>query len=166
MTTHRYIMGIDPGFSGAISVYCPSSKDCVCMYDMPTRPAAKGERLMLDLPALVKLFDALTPLDLGLVGSCFVEEPSAMPGQGVTSMFRFGHACGAVQAMAYAFGIPNIVLVRPAVWKSAMGLSSDKNASREKATKLFPAHADLWKLKKHDGRAEALLLAVFGARYV
>jgi crossover junction endodeoxyribonuclease RuvC len=50
--------------------------------------------------------------------------------------------------------------VTPAVWKRSYGLSRDKHASLFKARLMFPA-ADLH-LAKHDGRAEALLIAQYG----
>ena len=58
-----------------------------------------------------------------------------------------------------------LVLVPPQVWKRRFNLTSDKDASRARASELLPAHAHLWPLKEHDGRAEAALLALYGARY-
>jgi hypothetical protein len=79
-----------------------------------------------------------------------------MPRQGVASAFNFGVGFGSVLAVLQARHIA-IELVTPAVWKRAMGLSADKRASLDKARLLYPT-ADLG-LAKHDGRAEALLLA-------
>jgi crossover junction endodeoxyribonuclease RuvC len=79
-----------------------------------------------------------------------------MPRQGVASSFAFGVVFGSILSVLQAMQI-GIDLVTPATWKRALGLSSDKRASLDKARLLFPT-ADLH-LAKHDGRAEALLLA-------
>ena len=88
-----------------------------------------------------------------------------MPAQGVTSSFSFGVVFGAIQqAVACNFYKPAL-LVTPQRWKGHFGLDSNKDASRARASELLPAHAHLWPLKKHDGRAEAALLALYGHRY-
>ncbi len=89
-----------------------------------------------------------------------LEESQPMPGQGVKSMFTIGLGFGAWLALLAALEIP-YERVRPTVWKRALKLpGKDKEAARLKAQQLFPS-ADL-QLKKHHGRAEALLLADFG----
>jgi hypothetical protein len=52
-----------------------------------------------------------------------------------------------------------LVYVAPSTWKRHLGLSKDKGASRQRAVELWPDRADLFKLAKHDGRAEAALIA-------
>ncbi len=79
-----------------------------------------------------------------------------MPRQGIASAFNFGVGFGSVLSILQARHL-SIELVTPVVWKRAMGLSKDKRASLDKARLLYPA-ADL-SLAKHEGRAEALLLA-------
>ncbi len=92
----------------------------------------------------------------GRPARAIVERVSAMPRRGVASAFNFGVGFGSVLAVLQARHVA-IELVTAAVWKRALGLSSDKAASLHKARLLCPA-AELH-LAKHDGRAEALLLA-------
>ena len=81
-----------------------------------------------------------------------------MPKQGVASSFTFGRTLGVAETAAAALGAP-VLYLPPATWKKAMGLTSDKEASRALATSLFPLDAAQWSRKKDDGRAEAALLA-------
>lgn len=94
-----------------------------------------------------------------------VEDVHARPGQGVTSMFRFGVTAGAIQGVLAALMVPSFY-VTPNVWKHLMHLSSDKNLSREKAKVVAPEFADRFARVKDDGRAEALMIAVYGSLYV
>ena len=79
-----------------------------------------------------------------------------MPGQGIASSFQFGVGFGSILSVLQALHV-NIEFVTPAVWKKSYGLGTDKHASLHKGRLLFPT-ADLH-LAKHDGRAEALLIA-------
>lgn len=156
------ILGIDPGFTGALALYNPD-QHTVTIGDMPTttRRMSGGKlRTELNIPAVLHWLDAhLPPADV----VAWVEDPHALPKQGITSAFRFGQVCGAMQAAVLAYHIP-LHLVAPATWKKAMGLSADKVGCQHRASQLLPAHAHLWPLKKHDGRAEAALLAWYGAQ--
>jgi crossover junction endodeoxyribonuclease RuvC len=88
-----------------------------------------------------------------------IEQVSAMPKQGVTSVFTFGVAYGTVIGIASGAGIP-VHFVIPRRWKSHFKLiGREKEASRELAIQLYPAAASSLTLKKHHGRADALLLA-------
>lgn len=150
----KAIAGIDPGLDGAIALVTSSTIDIL---DMPTFEL-KGKR-HLDLFGIARFFD----LHAGSIVRAIIEEPSAMPGQGVSSMFKFGFNCGVAQMAAACSFIPT-KLVRPNMWKAAMGLSSDKDASRALASRMFPKFSHLWALKKHNDRAEAVLLAVYGSK--
>ena len=157
------ILGVDPGFTGALALYHPEQHTLV-IADMPTtqrRMSGNKLRTELNIPALLHWLDTHLPV-AGVVA--WVEDPHALPKQGITSAFRFGHVCGAIQAALLAYRVP-LHLTPPATWKKAMGLSADKVGCQHKASQLMPAHAHLWPLKKHDGRAEAALLALYGARY-
>lgn len=150
----KSIAGIDPGLDGAIALVSSSN---IIIFDMPTFEL-KGKR-HVDNYGLARFFD-LHASDI--VRAC-VEDPNAMPHDGVASAHKFGVNCGVVkQAVASCF-IP-MFLVKPAKWKMAMGLSSDKDASRALASRMFPKFSHLWPLKKHEGRCEAVLLAVYGAK--
>jgi hypothetical protein len=77
-------------------------------------------------------------------------------------VFKFGFTAGALAGVVAASYIP-MHLVKPAVWKGLMGLSHDKKLSLAKATALYPSASHYWRRAKDDGRAEAVLLAHFGA---
>ena len=93
--------------------------------------------------------------------SFWIEKVGAMPGQGVTSMFRFGFGAGLWHGICGAKGIvPN--LIQPGPWKASFGLNDDKNAARAKATEIAPTLSEYWPLVKHDGVAESFLIAHYG----
>lgn len=149
------LMGIDPGFSGAIAVYNPKKNKIVDVIDMPTTVDKKPQILISELSSFIGIYAPTTRL-------CVIEDVGAMPGQGVVSMFRFGFATGIAHGVVGSFLIPTY-LVKPQIWKACFGLSREKHFSIEKAKKFFPDVADKFTAKK-DGRAEAALLAKFGER--
>jgi hypothetical protein len=94
----------------------------------------------------------------------FVERAQAMPGQGASSGFKYGRAVGALEAAVTCCGIP-LTIVEPSMWKKFHGLhGADKEPSRQKALMLFPAAHALLARRKDHGRAEAALIALFGAK--
>jgi crossover junction endodeoxyribonuclease RuvC len=143
------VMGIDPGISGAVAFYFPMVNR-IAVDDVPV---AGGEINTAELARVVRLHQPSLAV---------IEKVSAMPGQGVTSMFNFGRSYGDVRGVIGALGVP-LHLVTPQKWKRHFGLSSDKDESRLRAIRTFPAAAESFKLKKHDGRAEAALIALYGA---
>lgn len=156
-----FYLGIDPGLSGALAFYNPGA-NLLSIFDMPTHEIKVNGKLkrQLDLYGLGRIIDTMGH-DLVVA---LVEQVNAMPKQGVTSSFNFGFNAGCAQMAVAALGIP-LRLVSPQKWKKEMGLSSDKDASRREASRVMPKHADLWPLVKHDGRAEAALLAYYASRH-
>lgn len=156
----KYILGIDPGAHGALAFYDPDNND-LQVFDMPVHIITKNgkKKTTIDLYQLGSILDIWR----NDVRHAWVENVNALPGQGVTSMFNFGFAAGCAQMAVAANAIP-MSLVAPAVWKRAMGLTNDKDASRRVASMLLPKHANNWPLVKHDGRAEATLLAFYGSK--
>lgn len=156
-----YYLGIDPGLSGALAFYSPEG-NTLSIFDMPTHEiTVNGKRKrQLDLYSLGRIIDALAH-DIAVA---LVEQVNAMPKQGVTSSFNFGFNAGCAQMAVAALGLP-LRTVTPQKWKKEMGLSSDKDASRREASRAMPKHAGLWPLVKHDGRAEAALLAFYASRH-
>jgi crossover junction endodeoxyribonuclease RuvC len=150
MTVPPLIIGVDPGLTGAVAVLGPAG-EIEHLADLPV--IHDGRLAWIDGGALQTL---LIETVAGRPARAVVERVGAMPRQGVASAFTFGVTFGSILAVLQARQIA-IELVTPAVWKRALGLGSDKRASLDKARLLFPA-ADL-RLAKHDGRAEALLLA-------
>ena len=154
------IAGIDPGKSGAMAIVYPDN--VVHFFDVPT-VKLKGK----DKPAW-KEWDRTwrSALDFAGVDMIVIESVSAMPRQGVTSMFNFGRSLGFIHAIAASTGAV-IEFVTPAVWKTKMGLlNSSKNASREVAGTLLPSAVPNLTRVKDDGRAEAALLALYGRKYL
>ena len=93
--------------------------------------------------------------------SVVVEQVSAMPGQGVTSMFNFGQSFGVIKGICSAMELP-IYYVRPAKWKKYFNLiNSEKDASRTKAIEMFPKISHKLSRKKDNNKAEAILIAQF-----
>jgi crossover junction endodeoxyribonuclease RuvC len=94
----------------------------------------------------------------------YVEQVHAMPGQGVTSMFNFGHSCGTVMGVLGAMGLP-CSLVTPQSWKKAAGLiGTDKDAARARAIQLWPKWRELDKKGKGQALADAALIALTGEK--
>lgn len=146
-------IGIDPGMTGAISFLGQgqNAEPPVCkVFDLPV--IRDGALSWIDGARLRSRI--LSERD----GPCFavIERVSAMPKQGVASSFNFGVGFGSVLGVLGAIGIP-VEFVTPSKWKRELGLSRDKHASLHKARLLFP-DCEL-SLCKHEGRAEALLIA-------
>jgi crossover junction endodeoxyribonuclease RuvC len=92
-----------------------------------------------------------------------IEDVGVMGGhEGTVSMFNFGRNTGVIHGVLGVCSIP-MFFVKPAVWKMIMGLSQNKDDSRALASRLYPNDSARWPRKKDDGRAEAALLAAFGA---
>jgi crossover junction endodeoxyribonuclease RuvC len=160
------IIGIDPGLSGAIAVVDLDSNTLVDMIDMPlfekpTESRVSGVFRYIDIQGLSSMIDTYAPH----TSIAVLEEPGAMPGQGLGSTFRFGHICGQLHGLMAGHYIPTVP-VKPGVWKGALGLTSDKDTSRVFASQLFPDYGYLWAKKKHNDRAEAALLTVYGKKYL
>jgi crossover junction endodeoxyribonuclease RuvC len=153
-------IGIDPGLSGAVAVLTADGT-LEALYDTPTLTLAtsRGRRQEYDVPGLVALLGPYRGAQVHVA----IEEAQAMPGQGVRSMFTCGVGFGVWLGVLAALQLPHS-RVRPFVWKRALGLSKDKEQARLRAQQLFP-QADL-RLRKHHGRAEALLLARYGQRHI
>lgn len=143
-------IGIDPGLSGAVAILSPGG-EFEAVHDLPV--IRDHSLSWIDGSQLQSiLLDTLR----GRTAHAVVERVSAMPKQGIASAFTFGVGFGSILSVLQAMHI-SIELVTPAVWKRSLNLSKDKHASLHKARLLFP-YAELH-LAKHDGRAEALLIA-------
>ena len=90
-----------------------------------------------------------------------IEHVTAMPGQGVTSMFNFGQSFGILKGVCSAMRLP-MFFVRPAKWKKYYNLiNSQKDASRTKAIEIFPYISTQLSRKKDANKADAILIASF-----
>ena len=146
----KHVIGIDPGFSGAIALL---NNIGLTIYDMPVH-LIKG-RNQVDAKQLNCIIKNVA------TEFAIIEDVHAMPEQGVTSTFRFGYNAGILLGVLAANDV-KILRVMPAVWKTALGLSKNKKDSLALAKKTFPAYQDLFKRAKDDGRAEAALMAFMG----
>ena len=152
-------LGIDPGLSGALAFY---NKDdhSLALHDMPVVEMVRNGKAKREVsPHLIS----------EIIGGCptqsakaFVERVSAMPGQGVTSVFSFGRSSGIIEGALAALGV-SYTLVTPQAWMKATGIRAGKDGSRQRAMELFPNYADLFARKKDDGRSDAALIAYYGA---
>ena len=153
------IAGIDPGLSGAIALLDAESGGVIDCVDMPTHQLLRGGKAKreLDAHALAGM------IGRDRIGHCFIEAVSSMPGQGVSSVFSFGKSFGIVLGILAAQQIA-FTLVSPVTWKKALGVPAAKDGARARASQLLPAASHHWPLIKHDGRAEAALIAYWGLR--
>ena len=151
------IIGIDPGLNGAIAVLQENKVKEI--FDVPVMPEGKKNKRQLNSAQLVKLLkDIISDREEVVV---IVENVSAMPGQGVTSMFNFGQTFGAIKGICAALGLP-IFFVRPAKWKKHFDLiNSSKDASRTKAIEMYPSLSDQLSKKKDVNKSDAILIARF-----
>ena len=145
-------IGIDPGLTGAIGILRNGSYRTV--QDMPTvirgATGTKREVNPVDLMDILREFTGVEDARVAL------EKVNAMPGQGVSGVFSFGDSFGTARTAVAACRFET-VYVAPQTWKKHFKLDKDKERSRALAIRMFPG-APL-NLKKHDGRAEALLMA-------
>lgn len=117
----------------------------------------RGTRQVYDVPGMAAMLKPYAALHTHV----YIEESQPMPGQGTRSMFTTGYGYGLWIGILATLRIA-YTPIRPGIWKRALALGKDKEASRLRAMQLYPG-ADL-RLKKHHGRAEALLLAAYGLR--
>lgn len=146
------VVGVDPGASGAIVLL---DNDVPIEWTlMPTMKVGSATRV--NAAALAKWFED------SQAEHVFIEQVGAMPGQGVTSMFNFGHSCGTVMGVVAALVIPH-TMVTPQAWKKAAGLiGTDKDAARSRAIQMWPYWRELDKKGAGQALADAALIARYG----
>jgi Holliday junction resolvasome RuvABC endonuclease subunit len=155
------LIGVDPGAGGAIALIDETGR-IVAIADMPT-VEVRGRR-RVDPVALAALLREWAPR------AAIVEEVHSQPNDGHVGAFAFGKATGVALGVLATLGV-SVTEVPPQEWKRAMRVPSAdtsakrKEASRARASQLLPAAAPKWwPLKKHNGRAEAALIGLFGLR--
>src|SRR5262245_13567051 len=152
------ILGIDPGVRGGLAIVdiidgaAPVMVACI---DVPVIGSGAKERV--DSIAIRDLIDTHKP------ARALIERAQAMPKQGTSSGFKYGRAVGALEAVVALCSVP-LEIVEPSVWKKHFHLRGrDKEGGRQQALQLFPASHAVFARKKDHGRAEAALIALFGA---
>ena len=152
------IIGIDPGISGSICFF--KDGKILEVIEMPVMTEGKKNKKQVNgaqiynefLKRINKKEDEIRVV---------IEQVSAMPGQGVTSMFNFGQAFGILKGICSAMQLP-MFFVRPAKWKKYFNLiNSQKDASRTREIEIFPYFSTQLSKKKDSNKADAILIASF-----
>lgn len=152
------VLGVDPGLSGALAFIRKDGRLLVC--DVPTFEVVRGKKVKREVDQH-GLQEILSKYGRG-VTIAYVEIASAMPKQGATSMFAFGFVYGSLRQAIVSNGIA-LTHIAPPVWLKALAVRKGKDASRLRASELMPKYAELWSRAKDHGRAEAALIAYYGA---
>ena len=153
------IIGIDPGISGSICFF--QDGKIIDVVEMPTMTEGKKNKKQVNGSQIFnEISDRIRKLDKKDI-KVIIEQVSAMPGQGVTSMFNFGQSFGILKGICSAMQLP-MYFVRPAKWKKYFNLiNSEKDASRTKAIEIFPYFSSHLSKKKDSNKADAILIASF-----
>ena len=153
------IIGIDPGISGSICFFEDGKiTDVVEMQSMAE--GKKKKKQVNGAQIYNEILNRIKDLDKKDI-KVIIEQVSAMPGQGVTSMFNFGQSFGVLKGICSAMQLPTY-FVRPVKWKKYFGLiNSEKDASRTKAIEIFPYVSEKLSRKKDANKADAILIASF-----
>ena len=153
------IIGIDPGISGSICFF--EDGKIIDVIEMPTMTDGKKNKRQVNgsqiYNEILKKTNGLKKENIRVV----IEQVSAMPGQGVTSMFNFGQSFGMLKGICSAMQL-SMYFVRPAKWKKYYGLiKTEKDASRTKVIEIVPYISSKLSKKKDSNKADAILIANF-----
>ena len=153
------IIGIDPGISGAICFF--DNGQVKEIINMPVMADGKKNKRQINGPQtyneILRRIKNYPKKDITVV----IEQVSAMPGQGVTSMFNFGQSFGVIKGICSAMQL-SMFFIRPAKWKKYFGLiKTEKDASRTKVIEIFPYISSELSRKKDSNKADAVLIASF-----
>ena len=153
------IIGIDPGISGSLCFF--KDGKILDLVEMPNMPEGKKNKRQVNgaqiYNEISSRIDGLKREEIKIV----IEQVSAMPGQGVTSMFNFGQSFGVIKGICSAMQL-SMYFIRPAKWKKYFNLiNSQKDASRTKAIEIFPYISTQLSRKKDANKADAILIASF-----
>lgn len=150
----QYVIGIDPGFSGAIATLSTTG-EVVEVSDMPIIKAKKDELDTQTIKDILSRFDVI---------HVYIEKAQAFPKQGCVSMFRYGKASGILEGIIIGLDIP-YSLIAPQTWKKEImrDMGKEKTASILRVNMLFP-DLNIGNRKKDHGKADAILIAEYGRR--
>tara|TARA_B100001121_G_scaffold203761_2_gene178307 strand:- start:217 stop:711 length:495 start_codon:yes stop_codon:yes gene_type:complete len=153
------IIGIDPGISGSICFF--EDGKILEVIEMPTMTEGKKNKKQVNGVQIYNEFSKRINNTGNQDIRVIIEQVSAMPGQGVTSMFNFGQSFGIIKGVCAAMQLP-MFFVRPAKWKKYFSLiNSQKDASRTRAIEIFPYFSTQLSKKKDSNKADAILIASF-----
>ena len=158
------VCGIDPGKDGAIAGLDLDSREVVFKHVTPTLKSGKSKREY----DIVSMADILRSHELGFV---MIERQQAFPGQGRSSAFQLGVGYGIWLGLLGALAISHEI-VSPRMWTGSLVRGSSgtgKGRNINAAKRLFPTldlRATERSRKAHDGIADAVLIAEYGARRI
>lgn len=147
-------IGIDPGQTGGLACV---RRDGALLWAMQM-PAISGEVDAVTLAHVIENEAKHHPVKV------MIEQVHSMPGQGVSTTFKFGKNFGIAIGVV---GALHIALHRatPQAWKKQFTLvGKDKDASRGKATEFWPEMSDNWRFKNLNGVSDAALIAEYARR--
>ena len=153
------IIGIDPGISGSMCFF--EDGKILDVVEMPTMTEGKKNKKQVNgsqiYNEIIKRIKQKDKKDIRVI----IEQVSAMPGQGVTSMFNFGQTFGAIKGISATLKLP-IFFARPSKWKKHFELiNSSKDSSRTKAIQMYPKLSNQLAKKKDVNKSDAILIARF-----
>tara|TARA_B100001029_G_scaffold150335_1_gene132369 strand:+ start:645 stop:1139 length:495 start_codon:yes stop_codon:yes gene_type:complete len=153
------VIGIDPGITGSICFF--EDGKVIDLIEMPNMADGKKQKKQVNGAQIYnEIFLRTKNLDKKNI-KVVIEHVSAMPGQGVTSMFNFGQSFGVLKGICSAMQL-STHFVRPAKWKKFFNLiNAEKDASRTKAIEIFPYISTQLSRKKDANKADAALIASF-----
>ncbi len=155
------ILGIDPGLTGGCAIYDAAADVCVDAIDIPT--IGEGAKKRVDAAELGRWVRRYSP-EHGVI-----ERAQAMPQQGSSSGFIYGRGVGYLEACVVLCDVP-LKIIEVMAWKKHFGLKGKSEGGGEAARALviqrFPRVSELFARKMDHGRAEALLIAIYGATIV
>ena len=153
------IIGIDPGISGAICFF--QDGKIIDVIEMPTMTEGKKNKRQVNGSQIYNEISKRVSEEEKKDTRVIIEQVSAMPGQGVTSMFNFGQSFGILKGICAGMQL-SMYFVRPAKWKKYYNLiNSEKDASRTKVIEVFPYFSSKLSKKKDSNKADAILIASF-----
>jgi len=153
------VIGIDPGISGSICFF--KDGEIIDVVEMPIMTEGKKNKKQVNGSQIYnEILERTKKIDKKDI-KVKIEQVSAMPGQGVTSMFNFGQSYGILKGICSAMQLP-MYFVRPAKWKKYFNLiNSEKDASRTRAIEIFPYFSGQLSRKKDSNKADAILISSF-----
>ncbi len=160
------VLGVDPGFSGAMAVVDIDALHIIDMIDMPlitteTKSRKSGKTHQMDVHKLVFQIEPYIS-DIAL---SVLESPGARPNQGLGSTYKFAMNVGQLHGILAGMHVPTF-LITPQVWKASIGVTQDKVKTMAYCKKIFPNYDFLWSRKKDHDRCEAALMAYYAKQHL
>jgi len=153
------VIGIDPGITGSLCFF--EDGKIIDLIEMPNMADGKKQKKQVNGAQIYNEILLRTKNVEKKNIKVVIEHVSAMPGQGVTSMFNFGQSFGVLKGICSAMQL-SMHFVRPIKWKKYFNLiNAEKDASRTKAIEIFPYISNQLSRKKDANKADAALIASF-----